>query len=96
MRATCLSQLISMMQKTRKHHDNGPNDSNLQVTKIASNAVQEKCQMVDSPIRKGLLPFENVEERLADEEALTAIQQPQFVEYLNDLYLNMQSSGKSG
>lgn len=51
---------------------------------------------VDSPVRKGLLQFDSAEARVADEEALTAIQQPQFVEYLNDLYLNMQSSGKSG
>ena len=58
--------------------------------------MNEKGQITDSPVRKGILPFENMEERLADEEALNAIQQPQFVEYLNDLYLNMQSSGKSG
>lgn len=56
----------------------------------------EKSVFVDSPARKGLLQFDSAEERVADEEALTAIQQPQFVEYLNDLYLNMQSSGKSG
>ena len=101
MRANYLSQLITIVQRQRQSGKKIVSNSNL--AKPTTNKIQatlglqdkENSVLHESPDRKGFLNLDP-EQRLGDEEALTAIQQPQFVDYLNDLYVNMQSSGKSG